>query len=117
MSSTRASLRPEFLNRVDEIICFNQLSEAHFRDIAAILLNELKAALDERGLALGWDDTVLDALTQKSYSVQYGARNLRRTIEKEIENPIAEAVIDSFQNPIRILHLSAEDGQIKLEAR
>ncbi|MBR6413052.1 MAG: ATP-dependent Clp protease ATP-binding subunit [Oscillospiraceae bacterium] len=110
-------LRPEFLNRVDEIICFNQLSEAHFRDIAAILLNELKAALDERGLALGWDDTVLDALTQKSYSVQYGARNLRRTIEKEIENPIAEAVIDSFQNPIRILHLSAEDGQIKLEAR
>ena len=110
-------LRPEFLNRVDEIICFNQLSEAHFRDIAAILLNELKAALDERGLALGWDDAVLDALTQKSYSVQYGARNLRRTIEKEIENPIAEAVIDSFQNPIRILHLSAEDGQIKLEAR
>ena len=110
-------LRPEFLNRVDEIICFNKLSEANFRDIAAILLNELKDTLDERGLALGWDDAVLDALTQKSYSVQYGARNLRRTIEKEIENPIAEAVIDSFQNPIRILHLSAADGQIKLEAR
>lgn len=110
-------LRPEFLNRVDEIVCFNKLSEANFRDIALIMLNELKTALDDRGIALGWDDAVLDCLTQKSYSVQYGARNLRRTIEKEIENPIAEAIIDSFANPIRILHLSAADGVIQLEAR
>ncbi len=110
-------LRPEFLNRVDEIVCFNKLSEANFRDIALIMLNELKTALDDRGIALGWDDAVLDCLTQKSYSVQYGARNLRRTIEKEIENPIAEAIIDSFANPIRILHLSAAEGVIQLEAR
>ena len=110
-------LRPEFINRVDEIVCFNQLSEANFRDIAAIMLNELKAALDDRGIALGWDDAVLDYLTKKSYSVQYGARNLRRTIEKEIENPLAEKIIDSYQDPIRIIHLSAADDAITVDAR
>ena len=110
-------LRPEFINRVDEIVCFNQLSEANFRDIAAIMLNELKAALDDRGIALGWDDAVLDYLTKKSYSVQYGARNLRRTIEKEIENPLAEKIIDSYQDPIRIINLSAADDAITVDAR
>ena len=81
------------------------------------MLNELKAALDDRGIALGWDDAVLDYLTKKSYSVQYGARNLRRTIEKEIENPLAEKIIDSYQDPIRIIHLSAADDAITVDAR
>ena len=110
-------LRPEFLNRVDEIICFNQLTEANFRDIAVIMLKELRDGLDDRGISLTWDDSVLDYLTAKSYSVQYGARNLRRTIEKDIENPIAEKIIDSYQEPIRILALSAADGKLRLEAR
>ena len=110
-------LRPEFINRVDEIVCFNKLSEANFRDIAVIMLNELKTGLSDRGIALGWDDSVLDYLTKKSYSVQYGARNLRRTIEKEIENPIAEKIIDSYKDPIRIIHLSASDDSITVEAR
>ena len=110
-------LRPEFLNRVDEIICFNQLTEANFRDIAVIMLKELRDGLDDRGISLTWDDSVLDYLTAKSYSVQYGARNLRRTIEKDIENPIAEKIIDSYQEPIRILALSAADGKLQLEAR
>ena len=110
-------LRPEFINRVDEIISFNKLSEENFRDIAVIMLKELKTALDDHGIALGWDDSVLDYLTKKSYSVQYGARNLRRTIEKEIENPIAEKIIDSYQDPIRIIALSADDERITLDAR
>ena len=110
-------LRPEFINRVDEIISFNKLSEENFRDIAVIMLTELKTALDEHGVALGWDDSVLDYLTRKSYSVQYGARNLRRTIEKEIENPIAEKIIDSYQDPIRIIALSADDEKVTLDAR
>ena len=110
-------LRPEFINRVDEIVSFNKLSEANFRDIAVIMLNELKTGLDDHGIALGWDDSVLDYLTKKSYSVQYGARNLRRTIEKEIENPIAEKIIDSYQDPIRIIALSADGENIALEAR
>ena len=110
-------LRPEFINRVDEIVCFNKLSEANFRDIAVIMLKELKSNLDERGIALGWDDKVLDYLTRKSYSVQYGARNLRRTIEKEIENPLAEKIIDSYREPLRIIALSADENGIVLEAR
>ncbi|MBR3076973.1 MAG: ATP-dependent Clp protease ATP-binding subunit [Oscillospiraceae bacterium] len=110
-------LRPEFINRVDEIVCFNKLSEANFRDIAVIMLSELKTNLDDRGIALGWDDAVLDYLTKKSYSVQYGARNLRRTIEKEIENPVAEKIIDSYKDPIRIIHLSAADDAITVDAR
>ena len=110
-------LRPEFLNRVDEIICFNQLSETDFHEIAKIMLGELRESLKDRGISLSWDESVIDYLTAKSYSVQYGARNLRRTIEKDIENPIAEKIIDSYQDPIRILALSAEDGKLKLEAR
>ena len=110
-------LRPEFINRVDEIVCFNKLSEANFRDIAVIMLNELKDNLEDHGVALGWDDSVLDYLTDKSYSVQYGARNLRRTIEKEIENPIAEKIIDSYRDPIRIIALSADGEKITLDAK
>ena len=81
------------------------------------MLGELRESLQDRGISLSWDESVIDYLTAKSYSVQYGARNLRRTIEKDIENPIAEKIIDSYQDPIRILALSAEDGKLKLEAR
>ncbi len=107
-------LRPEFLNRVDEIICFNRLTEENFQAIAAIMLGELKTALDERGVALTWSDDVMTWLTKKSYSATYGARNLRRTIQKEIEDPIAEAIIDSFQHPIHAIALQAGEEKIQL---
>jgi ATP-dependent Clp protease ATP-binding subunit ClpB len=110
-------LRPEFINRVDEIICFNKLTEANFRDIAKIMLDELRDGLTGHGIGLTWDDTVLDYLTEKSYSVQYGARNLRRTIEKDIENPIAETIIDSYQTPIRAIAIAARDGKLSFDAR
>ena len=110
-------LRPEFINRVDEVVCFNKLTEANFRDIAKIMLSELQQGLSEHGIAMDYDEQVLDYLTEKSYSVQYGARNLRRTIEKDIENPVAEKIIDSYLAPIRILHLQVEDGKIALLAR
>ncbi len=109
-------LRPEFINRVDDIICFNKLSEANFRDIAVIMLNELKEGLTDHGITLAWDDSVLDYLTKKSYSVQYGARNLRRTIEREIENPIAEKIIDSYRDPIRAIRLTSDGEGVRLEA-
>ena len=107
-------LRPEFLNRVDEIVCFNRLTEENFQAIAAIMLGELKTALDERGVALTWSDDVMTWLTKKSYSATYGARNLRRTIQKEIEDPIAEAIIDSFQHPIHAIALQAGEEKIQL---
>ena len=109
-------LRPEFINRVDDVICFNKLTEENFRAIAKIMLDELKATLTERGIDLSWDESVYDYLTEKSYSVQYGARNLRRTIEKDIENPIAERIIDSFESPVTSMKITVQDGKIDLQA-
>ena len=104
-------LRPEFINRVDEVICFNKLTEENFRAIAIIMLRDLKQALSERGLEFTWDESVIDALVKKSYSVTYGARNLRRTIQKELEDPIAQKIIESFVKPLHTLHASADaDG-------
>lgn len=108
-------LRPEFLNRVDEIISFNKLTEENFRAISVIMLGELKTALAERGVALTWTDELLDYLTKKSYSAKYGARNLRRTIQKEIEDKIAERIIDSFQNPISSILLRSDETGVLLE--
>ena len=104
-------LRPEFINRVDEVICFHKLTEENFRAIAGIMLHDLKQALSERGLDFTWDESVIDALVKKSYSVTYGARNLRRTIQKELEDPIAQKIIESFVNPLHTLHAAADaDG-------
>lgn len=114
MKALRDFLRPEFLNRVDEIITFNHLSEENFRGIADIMLAELRNNLIERGLALSWDDSVKDLLVKKAYSVIYGARNLRRTIQKELEDPISERIIDSFQKPISKIHVRADGEAIQL---
>ena len=110
-------LRPEFLNRVDEIICFNQLTEENFRAIAKIMLTELQEALSERGIQFTWDEKVLDYLTKKSYSVQYGARNLRRTIQKDIEDQVAGQIIESFMEPIHTIAVSANEDRILLTAQ
>ncbi len=102
-------LRPEFINRVDEVISFNKLTEENFRAIAGIMLTELRQALSERGIDFTWDESVIDALVKKSYSVTYGARNLRRTIQKELEDPIAQKIIESFVSPLHTLHAAADE--------
>ena len=88
-------LRPEFINRVDEVVCFNSLSEENFRSIAELMLKEVKDCLNERNIALSWDDSALDYLVKKGYSVNYGARNLRRLIQKEVEDRVAQKIIES----------------------
>ena len=102
-------LRPEFINRVDEVISFNKLTEENFRAIAGIMLTELRQALSERGIDFTWDESVIDALVKKSYSVTYGARNLRRTIQKDLEDPIAQKIIESFVSPLHTLHAAADE--------
>ncbi len=116
MQALRDFLRPEFLNRVDEIVTFNHLSEEHFLGIADIMLRELKESLENRGLELTWDDSVPAALVKKAYSVTYGARNLRRTIQRELEDPISQKIIDSFQTPIQTITAKAENGEITITA-
>lgn len=114
MKALEEIMRPEFLNRIDEIIAFNQLSEDNFRHIAEIMLGELRTTLADKDIRLTWDDSLLGLLTEKSYSVKYGARNLRRLIEKEIENPLATAIVTG-DKPLMGAHLSAVDGKVKLD--
>ena len=115
MKALSEFLRPEFINRVDEIVCFNQLSEDNFRGIADIMLAELQQSLEGRGIAFTWDESVKDYLVKKSYSVAYGARNLRRAIQTDLEDPIAERIIKSYVDPFRSIKATCEDGTIKLE--
>ena len=86
-------LRPEFLNRIDEIVYFNHLTEENFRAIAALMLDEVRAAMAERGMTLHWTPAVIDYLVRKGYSETYGARNLRRTIQRDVEDAIASAIV------------------------
>ena len=116
MKALSEFLRPEFINRVDEVVCFNKLSEENFRGIAAIMLGELKDAMAEHGIGLIWEESVIDYLVEKSYSVTYGARNLRRTIQKEIEDGVAQQIIDSYEHPISQMKLAAQDGKIQIFA-
>ncbi len=117
MNALKEFLRPEFINRVDEIITFNRLTEENFLGIADIMLAELKDSLLARELILTWDDSVRTYLVEKAYSVTYGARNLRREIQRSLEDPISEKIIDSFENPISALHISVENGEITVKTK
>ena len=115
MRALQGFLRPEFLNRVDEIITFNHLTQENFLGIADIMLEELRGSLENRGLALSWGEELRQLLVKKAYSVTYGARNLRRTIQRELEDPISEAIIDSFEHPISAIHIRVEEDTVKLD--
>ena len=110
MKALESFLRPEFINRVDEIVYFNKLTEDNFKAIAAIMLGELRDTLKEKGITFTWDDALLDHLVRKSYSQTYGARNLRRQIQKDLEDDIATKLIDSYLHPISAIHATS-DGE------
>ena len=114
MKALRDFLRPEFLNRVDEIVCFHHLSRENFAGIARIMLEELRASLADKGYTFTYDDALVDYLAEKSYSLTYGARNLRRLIQKELEDPMAARIIDSFENPVTQISATASDGAVQL---
>ena len=105
-------LRPEFLNRVDEVICFNRLDEQNFAGIARIMLEELQKSLEDKGLHFTWDEAVEEYLVKKSYCATYGARNLRRTIQKDLEDTMAAQIIDSYEHPVTQIRASMEDGKL-----
>ena len=116
MKALQEFLRPEFINRVDEIVYFNQLTEDNFKAIAALMLQELQDSLAEKGIVFTWQDSLLDYLVKKSYSAAYGARNLRRLIQKELEDAIASRIIDSWQHPVVRLDASSDGEQLVLSA-
>ena len=114
MKALQDFLRPEFLNRVDEIVCFNHLTKENFAGIARIMLDELKASLGDKGYTLRYDEALVDYLVEKSYSLTYGARNLRRLIQKELEDPMAARIIDAFEHPITQISATVHDGAVQL---
>ncbi|WP_125115207.1 ATP-dependent Clp protease ATP-binding subunit [Agathobaculum sp. Marseille-P7918] len=114
MKALEDIMRPEFLNRIDEIIAFNQLTEADFRKIAVIMLSELRDNLADKDIRLTWDDSLLDWLVEKSFSLKFGARNLRRLIEKEVENPLATTIVTGEQ-PLKGAYLRAADGKLIID--
>lgn len=108
-------LRPEFINRVDEIVYFNSLTEENFRSIAKLMLEETRDAIAERGISMTWNTALIDYLVRKSYSVTYGARNLRRTIQKDVEDAIAQKIIDCRGENAGHISVSADDNGVIVE--
>lgn len=108
-------LRPEFINRVDEIVYFNSLSEENFRSIAELMLTETSYAIAERGISMTWSAELIDYLVKKSYSVVYGARNLRRTIQKDVEDAIAQKIIDCRGENAEKIYVSADENGVTVE--
>ncbi len=117
MGALKEFLRPEFLNRVDEIITFNHLTEENFLGIADIMLAELRQSLENRGLQFTWDESVRQYLVKKAYSVTYGARNLRREIQRSLEDPISEKIVDSFEKPISSISATVAEDEIVITAK
>ena len=117
MKALNDFLRPEFLNRVDEVVCFNQLTEKDFRAIAALMLGEVREVMEQKNIALVWDESLLDYLVKEAYSVTYGARNLRRLIQKQIEDVLAQRIIERRGEGIEEIALSAPEGRIEIEIR
>ena len=116
MKALEQFLRPEFINRVDAVITFNRLSEENFGNIARIMLNELRDSLREKGITFDYDDALVAYLTKKSYSRTYGARNLRRTIQKDLEDELASRIIDSYDHPISQVKATATGDAIEIIA-
>ena len=109
-------LRPEFINRVDEIITFDPLPKEIFSDIVRISLKELSEGLSERDVKLEYTEEVLEALADKSYSAEFGARNIRRVVQKEIEDRVVEEMCMTDIIP-QSISISIENGEIKIEMK
>ena len=109
-------LRPEFLNRIDAIVTFRSLDKNDFVKIASIMLNDLKDVLLGKGIKLTWDDAVPGAIAERSFSLKFGARNMRRYIETEVEDPIANALIENYATGVSGVRLTDKDGKIAVAA-
>ncbi len=115
MKGLKDFLRPEFVGRIDEIIVFNPLTIENYIRIADLMLKETAAALSERGILLDWDDAALKIVAEKSHGQRYGARDIRRTLRDEIEDPIASRIVDA-DTPLHMVHIHGTEECIKLES-
>ncbi len=114
MKALETFLRPEFINRVDEIVVFNRLSRENFALICKIMLGDLQKVLFEKGITFEYAESLVDYLAEKGFSVKYGARNLRRLIQTDIEDLLASEIVASYRQPIKRVFVSAIDSKIVL---
>jgi ATP-dependent Clp protease ATP-binding subunit ClpB len=110
-------LRPEFINRIDDIVVFNRLTKENFSFICRIMLSDLQGVLTDKGIALDYDDKAVEYLVNKGFSEKYGARNLRRLIQTDIEDPVAARIIESFTDPIRTVFVSTDGENIVIDCK
>lgn len=111
MKGLREFLRPEFISRIDEIVVFRQLAEGDFADIAGLMLDEMKEPLAEKNIELAYDRQALELIAKKSYGKPYGARDIRRVIRQEVEDKIAEIIINNMSET-DIINVRADGGEI-----
>ena len=116
MKALREFLRPEFLGRIDEIVVFNPLTEENFAGIAGLMLDEMKSPLGEKHISLRYTDEALKAIAHKAYGQKLGARDIRRVIRNEVEDKIAELLIDKGEGAVSAVAISADNGEIKVDA-
>lgn len=116
MKALRDFLRPEFLGRIDEIVVFNPLTEENFAGIAGLMLDEMKSPLEEKHISLRYTDEVLKTIAHKAYGQKLGARDIRRVIRNEVEDKIAELLIDKGEGAVSAVAISADNGEIKVDA-
>ena len=116
MKALEKFLRPEFINRVDEIITFNSLTVSDFEGIADIMLKKLKDHLVEKGIVFKYTKEALGYIARESYSEKFGARNMRRYIEREVIDAISELIINNFPRQPEAVALSVSDGRLKIDA-
>ncbi|PWM23414.1 MAG: chaperone ClpB [Clostridiales bacterium] len=116
-SALEAFLRPEFINRVDDIIVFNRLTRENFGDICRLMLDDLKGVLAEKDINFVYDDAAVEYLVAKGYSEKYGARNLRRLIQTDVEDAVATDIIESYNSAVTQVSVSAKDGKLTVTSR
>lgn len=116
MKALREFLRPEFLGRIDEIVVFNPLTEENFAGIAGLMLDEMKSPLEEKHISLRYTDKALKTIAHKAYGQKLGARDIRRVIRNEVEDKIAELLIDKGEGAVSAVAISADNGEIKVDA-
>lgn len=116
MKALRDFLRPEFLGRIDEIVVFNPLTEENFAGIAGLMLDEMKSPLEEKHIRLRYTDEALKTIAHKAYGQKLGARDIRRVIRNEVEDKIAELLIDKGEGAVSAVAISADNGEIKVDA-
>ncbi|MDE6785153.1 MAG: ATP-dependent Clp protease ATP-binding subunit, partial [Ruminococcus sp.] len=116
MKGLREFLRPEFISRIDEIVVFRQLAKEDFARIAALMLEEMREPLAEKNISFTYTESVLSVIAEKSYGKPYGARDIRRVIREEIEDKIADIIVNSASST-DILEIYEKDGGIAVDGK